>query len=69
MDDASAQLHEGSWGLNIGAFERHYTGWGLESPTGTGLCARRKVGGRLRGPRLYGRTLDEVAEKIEEAGP
>ena len=64
MSDREAP--EGGWGLNIGAFERRYSAWRVESPDGIHLTARRKVNGRPRGPRVQGRNLDELARKIEE---
>ncbi len=70
MDDARAQLREGGWGHAIGAFERHYSGWRIEGGfEAFGYQARRKVDGRPRGPRLLGRTLDELAAAIEAAPP
>jgi hypothetical protein len=56
-----------SWGHNVGAFEAHYAGWVVESPDGVSITARRKVNGRPKGPRLTGRTLDELGEKIDAA--
>ncbi len=58
---------EGGWGLNIGVFERRYSAWRIESPDGIHLTAQRKVNGRLRGPKVKGRNLDELARKIDEA--
>jgi hypothetical protein len=69
MSEERAQLREGSWENNVGGFERHYAGWLLESPDGNSLVARRKVNGRAQGKRLRGRTLDDLARLIEEAGP
>lgn len=67
MSDRAA-AKEG-WRLNIGAFKRHYSAWQVESPDGIHLTARRKVNGRPRGPRVQGRSLDELARKIDDATP
>lgn len=56
-----------SWGLNIGACERRYSAWWVESPDGIHLTARRKANGRPRGPKVEGRSLAELARKIDDA--
>ena len=61
------EVSEGGWGLNIGAFERRYSAWRIESPDGIHLTAQRKVNGRPRGYKVKGRNLDELARKIDEA--
>jgi hypothetical protein len=54
------------FGLNVTAFEQAHPGWyadiGFE---GFGWRARRRVDGRLTGPGLSARTLDELAELID----
>ena len=54
-----------TWGYNIGGFERHYSGWRIESPDGAHFTAQHKTGDRPRGPRLRARTLNELAALIE----
>ena len=54
----------GSWGYNVGGFERHYSGWAMWSD-GVGLIARRKTAKGLTGKLLRARDLDGMAELIE----
>ena len=58
-----------AWGYNIGGFERHYSGWQIESPDGLHLAAQRKIGGCPDGRRLRARALDELAVLIEAVCP
>jgi hypothetical protein len=65
-DSRSAGPPEGGWGYSIGGFERHYSGWALWSD-GLGYIAQRKTSRGPRGPKVTGRTLDELAAAIEAA--
>jgi hypothetical protein len=56
----------GTWGYNVGGFERYYRGWAVWSD-GVGLIARRKTGQGLTGKLLRARDLDGMAELIEAA--
>ena len=56
-----------TWNLNVGGFERHYTGWRIESLDGAHFTARRKADSRPHGQKLKARTLDELAVLIAAA--
>jgi hypothetical protein len=57
---------EGGWRYNVGGFEAHYTGWRIDSD-GLRYSAQRKTERGPRGPKLKGRTLDELGDRIREA--
>lgn len=53
------------FGLNILAFEHAYPGWYVDAPSGAGRRARQRVNGKLKGPAIYGDSLDELAAIID----
>ncbi len=55
---------EGGWGHGIGRFERHYAGWSIWADAAV-YIAQRKTGKGRRGPKVTGRTLDELGAAIE----
>jgi hypothetical protein len=57
---------EGGWRSNVGGFERCYSGWRIDSD-GLMYGARRKTDRGPRGPKLRGRTLDELGAVIDAA--
>jgi hypothetical protein len=57
---------EGGWGHGIGYFERHYSGWAIWADAVNYIAQRKTPRGR-RGPKVAGRTLDDLGAAIEAA--
>jgi hypothetical protein len=57
---------EGGWRHNAGGFEKHYSGWRLDSD-GLRYSAQRKTERGPRGPKLKAGTLDELGALIDAA--
>ena len=53
------------FGLDVPAFEGAYLGWYVDSTDSIRLRARQRQNGRLKGPAIYGDTLDELAGIID----
>ena len=57
---------EGGWGLSLGAFMTRYRqDWVIQGRAIGYTARRRNANGRPRGPVLEGRTLDELADKLD----
>jgi hypothetical protein len=56
-----------SYGHNVTRWEADHQGWRLEAGPSAALAygARRVSGGRIAGPVVTARTLDELAAKVD----